>query len=64
MGHKDEGQTQKKCVLVMKWRVSGTLEVLVKSLFLWRISMDMWGNVLRVLKVYMGKMVLGKPLQN
>ena len=30
--------------------VSGTWEVQVKPLFLWEISMDMWGNVLRVLK--------------
>ena len=35
--------------------MSGTWEVLVKSLFLWEISMDMWGNVLRVLKVYTGE---------
>ena len=25
--------------------------------------MDMWGNVLRVLKMYMGGMVLGKEMQ-
>ena len=30
-------------------------EVLVKSLLRWGISMDMLGNVLRVLKVYMGE---------
>ena len=39
---------------------SGTLEVLVKSLFLYRISMGMQGNVLRVLKVCIGGMVLEK----
>ena len=42
---------------------SGTWEVVVKSLFLWGISMDMWGNVLRVLKVFTGGMVLGKEMQ-
>ena len=26
--------------------------------------MDMWGNMLRVLKVYTGEMVLGKEMQN
>ena len=31
--------------LVMKWRVSRTWKVLVKSLFLWGISMDMCGKV-------------------
>ena len=36
----------------------------MKSSFLWGISMDMWGNVLRVLKVYTGGMVLGKEVQN
>ena len=30
-------------------------KVLVKSWFLWGISMDIWGNVLRVLKMYTGK---------
>ena len=48
---------------MMKWGVSGTWEVVVKSLFLWGISMDMWGNVLRVLKVFTGGMVLGKEMQ-
>ena len=38
----------------MKWRVSGAWEVLVKSSFLWEISMDIWGNVLRVLNVHGG----------
>ena len=42
--------------------MSGTLEVLVKSLFFWRISNDMWGKVQRVLKVYTGGMKLGKKL--
>ena len=42
---------------------SGTLEVLVKSLFLWEISMEIRGNVLRVLKVYTRGMVLGKEMQ-
>ena len=32
------------------------------SLFLWGISMDMCGNVLRVLKVYTGGIVLGKEI--
>ena len=54
-GYKAEDQTQKKFVFVLNWGVSGILEVLVKSLFLWRISMDMSGNVLRVLKVYTGE---------
>ena len=48
---------------MMKWGVSGTWEVPVKSLFLWGISMDMWGNELRVLKVFTGGMVLGKEMQ-
>ena len=52
MGHKAEDQTKRKFVFMIKWRVNGTLEVVVKSLFLWGILMDMWGNVLRVLKVY------------
>ena len=57
--HQAEDQTQRKFVFMMKWQKSGTWEVLVKS-FLRGISMDMWGNVLRVLKVYTGGMVLGK----
>ena len=32
-----------------------TWEVLVKSSFLWEMSMDTWGNVLRVLKLCMGE---------
>ena len=39
------------------------LGVQVKSLFVWGISMDMWKNVLMVLKVYTGGMVLGKEIQ-
>ena len=39
------------------------LEVLVKSLFLWGNSIDMWENELRVLKVYTGEMVLEKEMQ-
>ena len=31
-----------------------TWKVLAKSLFLWGILMDMWGNMLRVLKMYTG----------
>ena len=54
MGHKVEDQMQRKFVFMMKWGVSGTWEVVVKSLFLWGISMDMWVNVLRVLKVFTG----------
>ena len=42
-------------IFMTKWRVSGTLEVLVKSSFLWGILMDMRENVLRVLKVYTGE---------
>ena len=49
------GRPQRKFIFMIKWRVSGTLEVLVKSLFLWGISMDMCENVLRVLKVYTGQ---------
>ena len=44
-----------KVRFMMKWLVSGSWEVLVKSLFLWGISMDMQGNVLRILKVYTGE---------
>ena len=57
MGHKAEDQIKRKFVFMMKCRVSGTWEVLVKSSFLWGISMDMWGNVQRVLKVYRGKRI-------
>ena len=60
MGHKAKDQTQRKFVFMMKWRVSGTWEVLVKSSFLWGISMDMWGKVLRILKVHMGGNGIGK----
>ena len=55
MGHKAEDQVQRKFVFMMKRGVSGTWKVLVKSLFLRGISMDMVGNVLRVLKVCTGK---------
>ena len=57
MSHKAEDQTQKKCVFMMKWRVSGTSEVPVKLSSLWGISIDMLGNVLRVLNVYMGECI-------
>ena len=63
MGHKAEGQTHRKFVFTMKWRVSGTCQVLVKSPFLWRISIDMYGKVLRVLKMCIGGMVLEKEVQ-
>ena len=52
---KAEDQRQKQFVFVMKWRVSGSWEVLVKSWFLRGILMDTGGNMLRVLKVYMRK---------
>ena len=35
----------------------------MKSLFLWEVSMDILGNVLGLLKMYMGEMVLGKEMQ-
>ena len=35
VGHKAEDHTQRKFVFMMKWRKSGTWEVLVKSSFLW-----------------------------
>ena len=54
MGHKAEHQTQSEFVFMMKWGLSETWEVLVKLLFLQGVLMDMWGNVLRVWKVYMG----------
>ena len=63
MGQKAEDQTQRKFVFMMNWRVSGTWDVLVKSSFLWGISINMWGDVLRVLKVYTGGIVLGKEMQ-
>ena len=31
MGHKAEDQTQRKCVFMMHWQVSWTLEILVSS---------------------------------
>ena len=34
MGHKLEDQMQRKFIFMMKWEVSGTWEVVVKSLFL------------------------------
>ena len=54
---------QRKFVFMIKRGVSGTCKVQMKSLFLWGISMDMWGNVLRVLKMYTGGIVLGKEMQ-
>ena len=60
MGHKAEDQTQRKFVFMMKWRVSRTSEVLVKSLFLWGISMDIWENVLRPLKGVRRRNGIGK----
>ena len=45
----------RKFVFMMKWQEREIKEVLVKSSFLYGISMDMWGKVLRVLKVYTGK---------
>ena len=60
MGHKAEDQTQRKFVFIIKRRVNGTWEVLVKSLFLWGISLDMWGNVLRILKVRTEGRIFGK----
>ena len=44
MAHKVEDKTQRKFVFMMKWQLSGTWEVLVKSLSLCGISMDMWGK--------------------
>ena len=62
-GPQSERPDTEKVRFMTKWQVSGTWEVLVKSSFLWEISLDMWKNVLRVLKVYMGEMVLGKEMQ-
>ena len=62
MCHKAEDQSERKFVFIMKWRVRGTLEVLVKSLLLWQISIDMWGKSAESLKVHMGGMVLGEEL--
>ena len=45
------------------WGASGTWKVQVKSLFLFRILMDLWANVLKVSKMYTGGMVLGKEMQ-
>ena len=63
MGHKAEDQSQRKFVFVIKRGVSETWKVLVKSLFLCGLLVDMWGNVLSVLKVCIGGMVLGKEIQ-
>ena len=46
-----------KVHFMMKWRAIGPWKVQVKLSFLWRISMDMLGNVLKVLKLYMRQMV-------
>ena len=56
MGHKAENQTEK----VRFYYEMASWEVLEKYVFLRRISMDMWGNVLRVLKVYKGWGGIGK----
>ena len=63
MGHSAEDQTQKKFIFMVEWRVSEIWEVQVKSLFFWAISMSMWENVLRVLKMCMGGMVLVKEMR-
>ena len=57
MGHKVEDQMQKRFVFMIKWGLSGAWEVQVKSLLLVGISMGVWGNVLRVLKVYTGNAI-------
>ena len=62
MGHKAKDLIQRKRVFVTKRRVSGTREVLVKSSFPWGILMVMWENALRVLKVCMREIVLGKKV--
>ena len=50
-GPQAKNQTQRKFVFMMKWRVSGTWEVLVKSSFLWGIFVahkkDVKCNVLK-----------------
>ena len=53
MSHKAIYETQRKFVFKIEV-ASGTWKALMKSSFLWRISMGMWENMLRVLKVYIG----------
>ena len=54
MSLKTEDQTPIKFVFLMKWQVSERSQVVVKSPFPFRISMNMWGSVLRAFKVCMG----------
>ena len=60
MSYKAEDQTHRKLDFMIKWQVDGTWEVLAKSSFPCKISMDMLRNVSEVLKMHMGGIESGK----
>ena len=60
IGHRAEDQIRKKFVFIMKWRVSGIWEVLVKSLFLGIISLGIKGKCAEGLEGVHGEGGIGK----
>ena len=58
-GRPDEEKVHFYDEMGSEWDLGSSNEIIVS----WGNLMDMWGNMLRVLKVYTGGMVLGKEMQ-